>query len=417
MRRACSSLALLFAGGAIATGLSGPAVQAQAPASPAPLRVLITGGGPNLTHNQVAIESNVRYVGRLLPSGATTRILFADGDPKTKDVLCQDNKQSYYRTPWLPGIDGATQLMPFQYNLDTLVPYDDTSKTPLLLYFTGHGSPEGGNKFDNNKYDMWGNEELTVKQLASELEGISSAQPVTVIMVQCFSGAFGNLLFKGGNPEGALVDRDICGFFASVPTRTAAGCTPEINEANYRDFTSYFFAALSGVDRLGNKVKRPDYNYDGKVGMNEAFAWSLINDESIDTPVCTSDVFLRRFVKTTDEEIGRMSYGDIERWSSRAQRAALDGLTHYLNYRGDDRIGKAQTFLKETKINQNDPKYVHTLRFVRLIKSVALAHVLETTGEPAIKARYARLLESEAGSPIHEFQGSREIFRQTGPNL
>ena len=42
-------------------------------------------------------------------------------------------------------------------------------------------------------------------------------------MVQCFSGAFGNLLFQGGDPNGALVDRDIAGFFATVNSARSAG--------------------------------------------------------------------------------------------------------------------------------------------------------------------------------------------------
>ncbi|HEV2472867.1 MAG TPA: hypothetical protein VGS41_09395, partial [Chthonomonadales bacterium] len=32
-----------------------------------PPRVVIVGGGPDLENNQVAIESNVRYVARILP--------------------------------------------------------------------------------------------------------------------------------------------------------------------------------------------------------------------------------------------------------------------------------------------------------------------------------------------------------------
>jgi hypothetical protein len=32
-----------------------------------PLRALLVGGGPNPSHNQVAIESNIRYVYHLLP--------------------------------------------------------------------------------------------------------------------------------------------------------------------------------------------------------------------------------------------------------------------------------------------------------------------------------------------------------------
>ena len=147
-------------------------------------------------------------------------------------------------------------------------------------------------------------------------------------MVECFSGGFGNLLFRGGDPAGPVTDKDLCGFFASIPNREAAGCTPEVNEANYRDFTSYFFAALTGKDRLGRPVTGADYDHDGRVGMNEAFAYALIHDVSIDTPTCTSDVFLRRFVKMPDSAVFATPYSNVLPWAAPAQRAALEGLSH-----------------------------------------------------------------------------------------
>ena len=52
----------------------------------------------------------------------------------------------------------------------------------------------------------------------------------------------------------------------------AAGCTPEINEAEYQDFSSHFFAALTGRDRVGRAVTGADYNQDRRVSMDEAFA-------------------------------------------------------------------------------------------------------------------------------------------------
>ena len=147
-------------------------------------------------------------------------------------------------------------------------------------------------------------------------------------MVECFSGGFGNLLFQGGDPNGPVTDKDMCGFFASIPDREAAGCTPEVNEANYRDFTSYFFAALSGQDRLGRPVTGADYDHNGKVGMNEAFAYALIHDVSIDTPVCTSDVFLRRFVKTPDDVVFAIPYHDVLRVGRARPARRAGGAVH-----------------------------------------------------------------------------------------
>src|SRR5205823_13686404 len=54
------------------------------------LRTLIFGGGPDLRHNQVAIERNVFYVSRLLPSGSPRFTLFADGDSTSETVLFEE---------------------------------------------------------------------------------------------------------------------------------------------------------------------------------------------------------------------------------------------------------------------------------------------------------------------------------------
>src|SRR5579872_5387786 len=50
-------------------------------------RALVVGGGPDPKNNQVAIESNVRYVLKLLPRAASRTVLFADGNPKSETVL------------------------------------------------------------------------------------------------------------------------------------------------------------------------------------------------------------------------------------------------------------------------------------------------------------------------------------------
>lgn len=335
--------------------------------APAPLRCVIFGGGPSPQYNQVAIESNVRYVHSLLPTRVDETILFADGQADTPIVQFLATKTEaqkalrtlfgdgprpakgapflQYRNSDVPRRDGPTTPDTVSGLFDKLAAEKD--KNPLLLYFTGHGSPGQGVRTvdndprDNNHYDLWGNAHLTTKDLAGYLGKLPANRPVTMVMVQCFSGAFGNLLFTDGNPKGELVDRPFCGFFATVKEREAAGCTPEVEEEEYHDFTSYFFAALTGKDRLGRKSVQPDYNKDGKVGMDEAFAWTQINEESIDVPVATSDVFLRRFVPwTEDKELTEVSWAEILKSATPAQRAALEGLSEKLGEtaQGDDRV-------------------------------------------------------------------------------
>ncbi len=465
-----------------------------------PLRVLIVGGGPSLSYNQVAIESNVRYVRKLLPKGTVQTTVFADGDANHASVLYDEDvsKQatgaflldlflrgtdgesdstSHYRKPNIGKIDGPSKRWEFARQIGKIAQEPETLNRQLLLYFTGHGSP-GKSDYDNNVYDMWGKDEvLSVRDCARHLEKLPADAPVTVVMVQCFSGAFGNLLFEGGDPKGDVISRDFAGFYATVNTRVAAGCTSAVNEAEYHDFTSYFFAGLTGRDRIGRVVTGCDYNHDGRVGMNEAFCYTLVNDDSIDVPVCTSDVFLRRFVPMSDANVFQIPWTTIVSWADPAQKEALEGLSSRLRLSGDDRLKTAydrvfpggngnardpqwlahyrqaqtkfDTLLKEGRRtllsrypdlrSSTSPAYAQArkdatarlerevadgkwkellaannavekadeegetqniaeskmLRFVRLGKSVVLAHELQQSRTAPIKARFQKLIEAE----------------------
>lgn len=322
-------------------------------------RALMIGGGPNPKSNQIAIESNVRYLLRLLPADVKPTVLFADGDPKAQTVLFEDREKDLkpgerivalllegraaahpttlkYRAPNLPRVDGPSRRAEIEAAFSRLAAQSPTG-FPLLLYFTGHGSPAKNRNLDNNVYDLWQESGLSVQELAAQVARLPATQPLTLVMVQCYSGAFGNLLFQGGDPRSEFVDRDIAGFFATVKERVAAGCTPAVDEREYHDFTSYFFAALTGQDRVGRKVTGADYNRDGQVTMDEAFCYALIHDASIDIPICTSDVFLRRVVTIPDGEIFKNSYLQVRGWASSAQRVALDELSKRLKLSGDER--------------------------------------------------------------------------------
>jgi hypothetical protein len=473
---------------------------ADTPADPVPPRVLIVGGGPSPEYNQVAIESNVRYVGGLLPPGSVRTTLFADGDLQRETVLYEEEAKTlspgekvlglllegengdsastlHYRKPNLGGaLDGASRRTDIDKAFTRLAQEETDTKPPLplLLYFTGHGSPGSSHNMDNNVYDLWGKEErLSVRDLAQDIARLPADVPTTIVMVQCFSGAFGNLLFEGGDPQGKVIDRDIAGFFATIKERVAAGCTPAVNEAEYRDFTSYFFAALTGRDRVGRSVTGADYNHDGRVGMDEAYCYALANDDSIDIPVCTSDVFLRRFVLAPDTQVIQTRFSLIHSWASPAQKAALDALSSRLKLRGEDRLkvaynregqeggdNAARDNVRETgrrfnTLREDDRRILlgrwpdlrnsdtseyakakteavaelgrqiadgkwkdlldtanaldkaeedeytaelaeaRLLRFIRLGKSVVLAHTLHETGDVATKARFDHLIEAE----------------------
>lgn len=374
------------------------------------LHVLVIGGGPNPVYNQVAIESNVRYIGKFIAPQEPFRVLFADGSLTTKSVhftaeqpaaetkvgpFSVPGSRDAYREPQLPRLDGSATPDHVKSEIADLA---KNPKSPAFIYFTGHGSlaPD----LHVSQFDLWSGNRFTVPDLVDSLKAFDKNQPVTILMVQCHSSGFANTMYKDGDPGKGLADNRVCGFFASIAARVAAGCTPAVNEAYYKDFTSYFLAALTGQDRLGRPVTGADYNHDGKVGMNEAFCWSLVNDDSIDTPICTSDEFLKNAVVIPDADVFKISYKDALKWANPAQRAALDGLSQKLKLDGDDRLTKAFAKYGNLDPNNMNSEPILGFRFLSVTRSVVLAHNLNRHADRATRRRYSTLIKDEASNPL-----------------
>ncbi len=322
----------------------------------ASLRTLIVGGGPDVTSNAAQIEGHVRFVASILPPTAKRVVLFADGDVKRPTVAYADPSASgdarrtlavlladeagepiQTRAPNLGvPVEGPSTLEDLRRALARLAPASVRAPTPLLLYFAGHGTQNEANEGDT-AYNLWNGEDLTVRTLAAELARLPSSVPVVLVMAQCYSGAFADLLFRGGDPHGSLTDRNFVGFFSTRKDREASGCSYATAREDYQDFSSYFFGALSGQDRFGNAVEGADFDRDGTVNLHEAFCYALIHDASADTPVCTSQVFLNRFAAVPDAEIFGVPYGEVSQEGTAAQRAALDAMSQQLDLTGDKR--------------------------------------------------------------------------------
>ena len=138
-----------------------------------------------------------------------------------------------------------------------------------------------------------------------------------------------------------------------------------------------------------------------KSAWTNAFAYTLIHDNSIDTPVCTSDVFLRRFVPDEGFSFVETSWADLTAWATPAQRTALNALSADLHEQGESRLQSTYALFKDFKVDAEDLPSVHVLRLMRLAKSVVLAHRLLTSEAPAdqpIKLRYQQLTAAEARS-------------------
>jgi hypothetical protein len=282
---------------------------------------LTIGGGYAPSGNQVSLERNVLFFRQVLadlypkPAGLPRHdVFFADGDSPGRDLQYEDPSWQVpeanrllarladdeddlgyrYRSHEIrEDLRGpATRAAVEKWFAETgakLRPGDR-----LVLYVTGHGSHRQGN-YDNNYVNLWNGDTLDVRQLAGLLDKLPEGVTVVTVMVQCHSGGFAELLFTGGQSDQGPSRNVRCGFFSTMPDRRAAGCTADVNEANYQDYSSGFWAALRGRTRTGVAVERTacDFDGNGAVTFAEAHAHVLLTDESIDIPTRTSDRFLR----------------------------------------------------------------------------------------------------------------------------
>ena len=141
--------------------------------------------------------------------------------------------------------------------------------------------------------------------------------------------------------------------FATVHDRPAAGCTPDINEANYAEYNSYFIAALSGTDRLGQTIDQPDYDGDGKISFEEAHAYVILTADTIDFPIKTSDIFLDEFSEFGEEESDLLAddlpYDQVLALANPVEKEVLEGLSKQLKLEGNNRLVDAYNVLHPEK--------------------------------------------------------------------
>jgi hypothetical protein len=339
---------------------------------------LTIGGGESPTNNQISLEKNVLYLQRFLSdSGLGSmphEIYFANGKevgrdiqfvdptsppPRANALLAQifnreENLDASYRPHSIPGVKGAANRAAIGKWFETASPkLKDGDR--LFIYFSGHGG--AGKPVRNTTLAMWGEGGLPVKEFAGLLDKIDPKVQVVLIMVQCHAGGFADVIFKDAQAGTHMSSAQRCGFFATSAERNAAGCTSDIDEDNYREYSTYFFAALYGKTRAGQSVRRPDYDGDGHVSLSEAHSYVQITSDTIDIPVATSDIFLRSCSKAEKgkaEQVSADEAVDTLLAHARAeQRVVIEELSKQLELKQDGRMAEtkklADKFDKERK--------------------------------------------------------------------
>lgn len=331
---------------------------------------LTIGGGYAPPGNQASLEKNVLFYQRVLeqqrldPQSHT--IFFADGQDAGKDLQVIDatsvpaanrlmaeffgtNRDLglSYRNHAISGVRASTHPANirrwFQEVGPTMQPGDR-----LILYVTGHGerSDERSRPY-NTTISLWNNQSLSVTEVVQLLDQLPTETSVVAVMVQCYTGGFARFIYNQGDPDAGFSSQPRCGFFATLHDREAAGCTSEIDEATYVEYSTYFWEALSGRTRTGQPVVPPDYDRNGTVTFNEAHAYTVLKADTIDMPIKTSGEFLGEeslFANDKHPELLSKSpaYETVIELATPSERAILSGLSRELDLSGSNRIRAAR---------------------------------------------------------------------------
>ena len=313
------------------------------------------GGGPRPDNNQVSLERNVLFhqdvLAKRRPDRPTYELYFADGKSGNRDLQYRipDFKAAcppagrilaeilgdaasmdlFYRSHDLENPTGPSDPQVLRRRLRELAKELQPGDR-LFLYATAHGGPakklddkakavdkDGGTvkdrpsdpqAFDTSLY-CWNTTSISASEFTDWLDSLDPEVSVMLVMVQCYSGGFAHTIFNGADAERGLAPHARFGFFAQVHDRPAAGCTPDIDQPDYQEYTSFFWAALAGQTRTGTPITSADYDNDGEVAFAEAHAYAVLESDTIDVPVRTSDVLLRMFRERGNDDDAKKSVG------------------------------------------------------------------------------------------------------------
>jgi hypothetical protein len=275
----------------------------------------LIGGGNNPRHSEAQIEQNVIWAARTLqalPGRRRLHLYFTDGNdpghdikeilPARDDVLEPVSRLYEFgrrhriilRNHRVPGVLGGTA----RDSLEPALRRDFRARRPgdqVLLVFNGHGTP-ARRGFEQHRLWLWGDTWLDVGDLERLLSEIPDGVTTRFVLTQCYSGGFARVVHPRAANTLALTSGERCGFMASAADQPAEGCSASVDVGRYRDYSTYFFAALSGRARDGGPLLRsPDLDGDGRVSPYEAHLYAMAAANSADVPRSTSEDFLERW--------------------------------------------------------------------------------------------------------------------------
>jgi hypothetical protein len=406
-------------------------------AAPAPGadHFLLVGGGPTPQESQVSIENNVMWIEATMTRRSFTscQTLFASGASGRPDVVLnspdddavarwlplarlhglQGPGASIYRPGAVAGGGGAATAERVGAALRrTLLSLGDGDS--LFLVYSGHGSEEPTDT-SRNALRLWGESRLDVRTFTDILRSAPPGATVRYVFPQCHSGAFARSIGREpAAPQSGTVATNRCGFFSVADDRIAEGCTPSVDAVDYRDYSTFFFAALAGRTRTGDAISLdPDTDRDGRVTLLEAHAYAFIEGLSTDVPRTTSEYYLEiwepwylRWHTFVEVGLENQYFKLAVRLGERLGLDTSDAARlsrHAAARRGDveRRIERVEASGRESKQEESTIRKALLREFEREWPNAIHAH----------SAAYARFVESEATEAIEWLRRNPEFSR------
>ncbi len=200
----------------------------------------------------------------------------------------------------------------------------------VLLYVTDHGT-KNEDDVSNNYITLWGEKvSLSVTELQKMIALLDPGVRIVVLMSQCYSGAFANLMYTGavdGVPRG-----NVCGYFSSTADRPAYGCYPENRDKDNVGHSFRFIDALRSTPTFPEAQDRV-----------------LVTDRTPDVPLKTSDVYLENVLGSAARQRGQSRNELVdellrEAWRDRGRWEPLIRLL--------DRIGQAFGYFSPRSLSE-----------------------------------------------------------------
>ncbi len=302
--------------------------------------VFLIGGGDQADNSQAQIEANTRWAREVLagmPGERRLRLYFTDGDDPAPDVTewqrppeeaaamqplarvlnAYWSNGQRFRNHALGAVDGGTRSDLLSAALAeqlSAVEADDR----VFLVFNGHGVWDRKDPL-GNRILLWDSTALNVREIKRILDQAPADTALRFVFTQCYAGAFAALAEPGSNR---------CGFLAEAADQPAEGCSAAMDQLDFQDYSSYFFAALAGRDRFGDPLRAsPDRNGDRQVSPLEAHFYTLVHADSSDIPRATSEAFLLAWDPWFLDLVIRLYAGEDSRYQGLARElAAASGL-------------------------------------------------------------------------------------------